>query len=268
MKVMRKIAPLAVAITAVIGAQQALADYEGGDAVIRFGVTMIDPDSDRHRIKRFGDSTITDPDGIFEIDDLGLSFGIDDDTTGFISGTLLVADHWGIGVYVPGETTHDFNLRLTGDVVFDDEDFEDEVLRATGDVGDFQMWLPSVTVQWYPVCVESWVQPYVGLGVNYSGMDDESLSSSARNFLIDNGYALGPRGARIDIDNDWGITGELGIDILFGEDSQWLVNFGATYMDVDTDVEVVIDGVDGDIRYDASADIDPWVFNLGLGYKF
>ena len=47
----------------------------------------------------------------------------------------------------------------------------------------------------------------------------------------------------------------------------WALNAGVWYIDIDTTATVTLkDAGDSKVRFDV--DIDPWVYNVGIAYKF
>jgi outer membrane protein len=131
--------------------------------------------------------------------------------------------------------------------------------------------MTNVFVNWFPLHPSCMVQPYFGVGLNYTDYGDERFTAF--------------RGLDPEFDNlrgdfnlghSWGFAWQAGVDFVFGRDSAWLVNASATYVDAETDMgfqifeellgaaanEELIEAYSGDYRY------NPWVFNLGIGYKF
>jgi len=88
--------------------------------------------------------------------------------------------------------------------------------------------------------------PYIGAGVNYTHFFDEDTSGA-----LD--------GLDLDLDDSWGLAGEIGLDYDLGND--WLISGQVWYIDIDT--EAKLEGVG---KFDV--DIDPWVVMLGVGKKF
>jgi outer membrane protein len=104
---------------------------------------------------------------------------------------------------------------------------------------------PTLSLQ-YHFMPEARVQPYVGLGLNYTLF-----------FHVD---TTGPlAGADLDLDNSWGWAGELGVDFPVSE--QWLINLSARYIDIDTDAK--LDGASL-----GTVEIDPWVYGAHVGFRF
>ncbi len=90
------------------------------------------------------------------------------------------------------------------------------------------------------------LQPYVGLGVNYTTFFSEGSSGALA-------------GSDIKLDNSWGLAAQIGVDYALNEN--WLVNAAVWKMDINTDLN--LNGTNlGEVE------IDPVVYMLSVGYKF
>lgn len=249
MKAANKAAILtAAALAATLGANQCLADYEQGDFIARIGWGLVDPDDDSELLVI--DSSVRLPD---------TRVYVDEGDSATITGTWLFADHFGLGLLAALPFEHD--LAVVG--------LPDPAGGLLGrvDLGSIEHLPPTLTVQWFPVCKESWVQPYVGIGVNFTTFMDEDLSRIAQDYFDD---VLGASSnANLKLDDSWGLAGELGVDIMFGRDSNWLFNAAVWYLDIDTDAKISFRNDQGyRTRITTNVDIDPFVYSIGLGYKF
>lgn len=269
MKMTRILTPMALAVSAV-AASTAMAGpsgytppmpsgpeplYHGGTAVVRVGGSYVDPDT--------SSSNLRNRDVFPEFE--GLRYDLDDNSTWQFSAMYMPIDHWSIEYGYVGESNHDLEIRgLTQITGFN---------RAN--LGSLERTSSTLMVNWFPVCTESWVQPYIGVGTNYTDFDSVNVRQQVNDLLFEYGDAVGP--GRVSVDNSWGWAGQIGIDVLFGRDSNWLVNAAVQYHDVETTTSLryVVDGVDNagnprqfvnTVRTDL--DVDPWVYSLGIGYKF
>jgi outer membrane protein len=95
-------------------------------------------------------------------------------------------------------------------------------------------------------------QPYAGVGVNYTTFFDENLTSDAE--------AAGF--SDLSLDSSWGVAGQLGMDYLVTD--HVLLNAAVWYIDIDTQASMNL----GDARVKDNVTIDPWVYMVGVGYKF
>jgi outer membrane protein len=70
-----------------------------------------------------------------------------------------------------------------------------------------------------------------------------------------------------DLDGSWGLALQAGVDVPINEN--WAVNVGVWYIDIDTKAEITekVDGATAaKVKFDV--DIDPWVYIIGIAYKF
>lgn len=113
------------------------------------------------------------------------------------------------------------------------------------DLGDVKLLPPTLTLQ-YHFIPDGKLRPYIGTGVNYTVFFDD-----------DPGEALG-----IDYDNAFGFALQAGVDI--GIDDNWAINFDVKKIYLETDVSVRALGTE----VKTEVDIDPWLFGVGLAYRF
>lgn len=111
-------------------------------------------------------------------------------------------------------------------------------------IGKVGVLPPTVTLQYHFTQFRA-VKPYVGAGVNYTYFYDRNLA--------DDSLEIGS--------SSWGAALQGGVDYML--DRHWSLNFDVKYIWIDTDVEVKATGAKvGDV------DIDPWVFGVGVRYRF
>ncbi|MFV3129705.1 OmpW/AlkL family protein [Niveispirillum sp. KHB5.9] len=119
-------------------------------------------------------------------------------------------------------------------------------LGASVDLGDVWLLPPTVTVQ-YHFNPKGKVSPYIGAGVNYTIFYGD-----------DPGAALG-----IDYDNSFGLAAQAGVD--FALTDKWSLNLDVKKLWLNTDVKVNAGLVS---PVNAKVDLDPWIFGVGVGYRF
>lgn len=120
------------------------------------------------------------------------------------------------------------------------------------DVATVRQLPPTLSVQ-YHLQLGMPLRPYAGVGVNFTRFFDDDLEQDAR--------ALGFND--IDLENSWGVAFQLGAD--YEVTPEWLVNIGVRYIDIDTDARLNNPAGD-DVEFEV--EIDPVVFELGVGYVF
>jgi outer membrane protein len=121
------------------------------------------------------------------------------------------------------------------------------VNTALGDVpvGNTTLLPPTLTLQYHFFPREQ-MSPYVGVGVNYTHFFD-----------VD---AAGPTVTDVKLDDSFGVALQAGID--FAISDRWLVNADVKKIWINTDATLNGGAIEADV------DINPWVFGLGVGYRF
>jgi len=235
---MKKALTIALAAALASGGMMAQA-YEQGDWVLRVGATTVDPDTDSDDINL--------PGGVVAKAD------IDDDTQLGIIPMYMITNDFGVELLTATPFEHDITADVNG-------------TDLSVDAGTTKHLPPTLMVQWYPRGGKQGWQPYLGLGVNYTVFFDEDVD----NQLIETLGALTDGAvddADLDLDDSFGLAGQVGVDIPFAEN--WAFNASIWYIDIETTAEVnakVAGESVAKVKFDV--DIDPWVYNIGIAYKF
>ena len=182
-----------------------------GDFFTRLGVAKVAPKSDNGNL----DTALGN-----------LAVDVQDDTN--FAFTLGYRFHDNVGVELLAALPFEHDINLNG-----------ENLASTKHLP------PTLTVQYYPLGgTTALVQPYVGVGVNYTRFSSEKLD-------ID--------GIDLDLSSSWGAAGQVGVDVLINDN--WALNAAAWYIDIDTDAS--LNGTEvGTVK------IDPWVIMGGISYRY
>jgi outer membrane protein len=237
---MKKALTITLAVALVGGAVTTQA-YEQGDWILRVGATTVDPDTDS--------------------DDINLPGGlvakaeVDKDTQLGIIPAYMVTDQFAVEVLAATPFEHDIEAQGVG------------AIKGTNlDAGSTKQLPPTVSVQWYPRGGQTGWQPYIGAGLNYTVFFDEDVDNQLIGLLGDltDGAV---NGADLDLDDSWGLALQAGVDVPINE--HWAVNVGVWYLDIDTTAEITAkaDGATVDkVKFDV--ELDPWVYNIGVAYKF
>ncbi len=193
---------------AVVAASVPAMAYEAGDMMVKAGAINVNPKSDN-------------------IDLTGLNLGqaqISDDTQLGLTFTYMVTPKVGVEV-----------LAATP--------FEHEVKAGGNEIASTKHLPPTVSAQYYFMDAASKVQPYVGVGLNYTNFFDAD-------------------GAAGDLKDSWGVAFSAGVN--YDLDEKWLINAAVWKIDIDSEIEdSPIAAANG-----AEVEIDPIVVMIGGGYKF
>lgn len=167
----------------------------------------------------------------------GTGAGVDGDEQLGLTGTYMLTSHIGVGLLAATPFEHD--------------------IKANGlglDAGDTKQLPPTLTLQYFPLEPSAAFQPYLGIGVNYTAFFDEGVDSDLEALLGESGD--------LELDDSIGLAAQVGFD--YAIDDHWLLNASVWYIDIDTEADFQFDTV----RIKSDVDIDPWVYMLGVGYKF
>jgi outer membrane protein len=162
---------------------------------------------------------------------------VDSDTVPELDITYMLTKNWGVELIL-GYSEHTVKAHKTW--------------SALGDVIDTKVLPPTLTLQ-YHFLPDSNVRPYVGVGVNYTYFFDEEVS----------GNVLDVPGADVKLDSSWGLAAQAGFDVSLNQD--WFVNFDVKYIDIDTEAHFTGTPVG---KAKITADIDPFVWGIGIGRRF
>lgn len=121
-----------------------------------------------------------------------------------------------------------------------------------GKLADVKHLPPTLSLQYFPMDSGSKWQPYVGAGLNYTTFFDESLTGAQRA----NGFS------ELKLDDSWGLALQVGSDYMLTD--RVMINAALWYLDIDTEATANL----GANRVAVDVDIDPWVFMVGVGYRF
>lgn len=148
-----------------------------------------------------------------------------------LTGTYMVTGNIGIGLLAAWPFKHDIEATHN--------------IASEGTIATVKQLPPTLTLQ-YHFDTGSRFNPYVGVGVNYTYFFDEETKGTLSPYDLD-------------VDDSWGLAGEVGLDYDLGND--WLISGQVWYITLET-----IADVKGVTSFDL--DINPWVVMLGVGKKF
>ena len=215
-------------LSSVLLAGPAMA-HQSGDFIVRMGGIKVVPDAS---------SDAFDP-ALPAVG--GLEVDVDDDTQLGLTFAYMVTDS--IGVELVGATpfTHDIILDTGGDGVV---------------IGETSHLPPTLLAQFYAPQLGP-MRAYLGAGVNYTLFFDDSIDDAVVSPLVG--------GADVDVklSNSVGFAWEVGADFLINDN--WLLNASVWNIDIDTEARLYVN----DARVDKiDVEIDPWVYMVGVGYRF
>ncbi|WP_336231902.1 OmpW/AlkL family protein [Thalassospira sp. CH_XMU1458] len=111
------------------------------------------------------------------------------------------------------------------------------------DLGSVRLLPPTLTLQYHFMPESRW-SPYIGAGINYTFFYDSKPGQFSS----------------VDYDDGFGYAFQAGFD--YAISGPWSLNVDVKKIYLDTDVSVN----NGAVKADAN--IDPWLFGVGIGYRF
>jgi len=166
--------------------------------------------------------------------DSGGEIDVESDTQLGLTATYMLSNRLGIEVLAATPFTH--TVVAT------------EGLSGLGDIADVTVLPPTISAVYYLTDGKKF-NPYVGVGINYSFMYDEDGKGSFD-------------GERVKIDDSVGVAIQVGSD--FEINPRLHFNASVRWIDIESDAKLSLSGQ----TVETTADIDPLVYSLMLGYDF
>lgn len=202
--------------------------HQAGDVILRAGAITVDPHEDSGNVKLAGTPVP------------GTGATLNSDTQLGLNFAYMVTDNIGVELLAATPFTHDVGTKGLGGLK----------------LGELKHLPPTLSVVYYPLEKNSAFQPYVGAGINYTWFFDDKLTSEAEN------SALQLRG--LDMKDSWGLAAQVGMDYMLTD--SLMLNAQVRYIDIDTTGTTYSEALGQKIKVDV--DVDPFVYMVGLGYKF
>jgi len=229
-----KATKLAVVLLATMGISAVVTPamaYNAGDWLVRGRIAHIDPNDDSGTLST-------------DAGNLGEGVTVDSDTIPELDITYMITPNWGVELIL-GYSEHTVTTHKgAGDVVGS---------LGSKDVIDTKVLPPTLLLQ-YHFRPNATVKPYFGAGVNYTYFWDEDVPSNSGVYTSD---------AKVDLEDSWGLALQVGMDIAINED--WFINMDVKWIEMDTTAKfknTVVGGAEID------AEIDPFVYGIGIGRRF
>lgn len=205
--------------------------HQAGDFIVRAGVAHVDPHEDSGEIRLDGSKVSGTKASVDGENQLGLTFA------------YMLTEHVGIELLAATPFSHTVSVHGLGP-------------GLDGKLADIKQLPPTLSLQYYPMAASSAFQPYVGVGLNYTKFFDTDLAGNRK----DQGFS------NLKLKDSVGLAGQIGMDYQLTD--HVMLNASVWYVDIDTKASV--DGPSalsvGKTKVDV--DIDPWVYMVGVGYKF
>lgn len=255
---------LNIALVAAVGASSfAVSANQAGDIITRVGVTYVAPSSDQPTIYAAGNTVHLAQGGP------ALAASVENNAQLGLNLAYFFNDNIAIELLAATPFNHDINVHV-GD--------------TTLNLGSTKHLPPTLSALYYFADKEAKLQPYVGVGVNYTVFFDDKFNETMsgdtvkvgalnNTAIVDLADALGlPAGTTevglqakdLNLKNSWGLSAQIGVD--YHLENNWLINASARYADIDTVGTFKATALE--VPGQVDVEIDPWVYTLSIGYKF
>lgn len=206
--------------------------HQAGDIIVRAGAITVDPQESSSDIWV----------GALGTDVAGTKATLDSDTQLGLNFAYMLTNNIGIELLAATPFSHDVGVKgMPGGFA-----------GLNGKLGELKHLPPTLSVLYYPLDASSAFQPYVGAGINYTWFFDTKLSSEAE----------GKGFSGLDMKDSWGLAAQVGMDYMLTDNI--MLNAQVRYIDIETTGTTHILG--NKVKVDV--DVDPFVYMVGLGYKF
>jgi outer membrane protein len=172
-----------------------------------------------------------------EIGATGSEVAVDSATTLEVDVTYMFSNNFGVEV-IAATTKHD--LSATGG----------DLNGAS--LGSVKVLPPTAVLQWHPF-PGGLLDFYVGAGINYTYFYSYDLSDDLAGLGVTD----------INFSNSFGLAGDIGLSVNLGK--SFHINGDIKYIQIQTDADIK---VGSDTLDKVKTDINPWVFGLGVGFRF
>ena len=212
--------------------------YEAKDMIVRVGLAQVSPDeSSNGVVGSNGLGLVTQTDGV----------AVDDDTSVGIGFTYML--------------TPEFGLEVLGALPFSHKITGTGALEGLA-IAETKHLPPTISAQYYPAIGHREIQPYIGLGINYTVFFDEETNSALLPALQGLPGLSGIQSTDIELEDSTGLAFQVGIDFKLSD--KFVGNVAIWNIDIETEADVIIDGA---TARTVDVKIDPWVYMLSVGYK-
>jgi outer membrane protein len=233
-----------LAVTA-IAATPAVQAFEAGDFILRAGLAHVAPDDSSDSITVGGNHLLSGADS---------QVTVDANTQLGLRSTYMLTSNLGIGLLASTPFKHDINGG--GDISSEVKLSETKHLP------------PTLTLQYFPMESSSALQPYLGIGVNYTIFFEEKTTGTLDS-VIATEYSIPGASTSLELDDSVGVAVEFGLDYMLND--EFGLNAAIWWADINTDAKVnVFDGA-GNFATETDTfevEIDPMVYMVGFTYKF
>ena len=205
--------------------------HQTDDMLVRIGATTVAPQDNSSNMFLAGG-------------DLGFGVSVDNNTQLGLNFAYFITDRWNIEVLAATPFSHEVSVNTNP--------------LGLGKLADVKHLPPTVTANYYFADTSSKLQPYAGVGLNYTVFFDENLTAENQEIGFSD----------LKLDNSFGFAGQIGAD--YQLDNGWFINGSVRYIAIDTKATFTLNNptlAANNASGSVSVDIDPIVYTLSIGMK-
>ncbi len=227
--------------------------HDAGDWLVRGRIININPTDKNDGVTKSG-GALTGfgvPDGLVG----GTNVGVEDAWTLDIDITYMLTDNWGVELLLDPSTKHKVVAKGATYPALGTVTAGAVPAVPVGTSLIETRVLPPALIAQYHFMPHEQIQPYVGLGLNFTLFFDEKATDAAKASLIGVN--------NLKLKNSFGVAAQAGADFMM--DGGWFANVDLKYIDISTTATFN----SGALGYsEAKVDINPWVIGVGVGKSF
>ncbi len=217
----------------MLSASGAALAHKAGDTILRAGYAQVRPDTTSSTVLGVPGSGVD----VKNNSQLGLT------------GTYMFTDNIGFEILASTPFNHDLNASGT--------------IASFGKIGSTKHLPPTFTAQYFFTGRDSDINPYVGIGLNYTTFFSTKTTQNL-NDAVHAVTGVDVTSTSMKLDDSFGVAFEAGVDFKFNKN--WLLNISVWKADIDTTAKISVNN--GAVNTQVDVNIDPIVYMIGIGYTF
>jgi len=193
--------------------------------------------------------------------DSSSSLNVVENIAGLPAGSTAVGvnSNTQLGLTVDYKIDHNWTLELIAATPFShDIDVEGSAIDGL-DIGNTKHLPPTLLAQYHFNVGDSKLDPFIGLGLNYTKFFDTSASSVLKSTLQTLNVASANDDVDLKLTDSWGLAMQAGVN--YQLDKHWGLHLMVSKMDIDTTGEVRLNG---NTIQSVDVQIDPLVAMVGV----
>ncbi|MBY6062752.1 hypothetical protein CWI80_08375 [Pseudidiomarina sediminum] len=175
---------------------------------------------------------------------------------------VTVDNNTQLGITFDYQLDQNWSLELVAATPFKHDIYGSGALEGLK-IGETKHLPPTLLAQYHFDVGNDAIDPFVGVGVNYTTFFEEKVSADLAGVLTDLSVITADDHVELALSNSWGYALQAGVNVALND--KWGVHFMVSRMAIDTVADVRINGATAE---SVAVDIDPTVAMLGIRYSF